>query len=90
MLYMVIEEFKEGAVPVYARFREKGRKAPDGLHYENSWVTSDMRRCYQVMETDDPRLLKQWTEQWDDIIDFEIVPILTSSEAASIVRRGLD
>jgi hypothetical protein len=38
-LYMVIEHFKGGdAVPVYRRFRERGRLAPQGLSYVSSWV----------------------------------------------------
>jgi hypothetical protein len=33
MLYMVIEEFKEGVIPVYRRFRDRGRMTPHGLGY---------------------------------------------------------
>jgi hypothetical protein len=61
MLYMVIETFRGGdAVPVYRRFRDHGRLAPEGLRYVASWVTEDLRRCYQVMECDDPALLERW------------------------------
>jgi hypothetical protein len=38
-MYMVIENFKNGdAVPVYRRFRDRGRMAPAGLVYVSSWV----------------------------------------------------
>ena len=58
MLYMVIETFRDGdPVPVYKRFRDRGRLMPDGIVYRGSWVTEDLRRCYQVMECDDRRLL---------------------------------
>jgi hypothetical protein len=51
MLYMVVEHFRNGdPVPVYARFRARGRLAPAGLTYVTSWVTADLSRCYQVME----------------------------------------
>jgi len=84
MLYMVIEHFRDGdARPVYQRFRDKGRLAPDGLTYVASWVTSDLRHCYQVMECDDPALLRQWIDQWKDIVDFEVIPVVTSPEAAA-------
>ena len=60
-LYMVVERFRDGdAVPVYRRFRDRGRLAPDGLAYVGSWVDGEMARCYQLMETDDPALLDQW------------------------------
>jgi hypothetical protein len=83
MLYMVIEHFKGDPVPVYRRFRDRGRLAPDGLKYVNSWVTADLQRCYQVMECDDRRLLQEWIDQWKDLVDFEVVPVVTSAEAAS-------
>lgn len=84
MLYMVIEHFRNGdAAPVYRRFREQGRLAPEGLRYVASWVTRDLKHCYQVMETDDPALLAEWTSRWEDLVDFEIVPVVTSAEAAT-------
>jgi hypothetical protein len=83
MLFMVIERFRGGdAVPVYRRFRERGRLAPDGLTYVNSWVTEDLTRCYQVMACDDRALLDEWIARWSDLVDFEVVPVVTSAEAA--------
>lgn len=90
MLYMIVEHFRDGdAVPVYRRFRDRGRLAPDGLRYVSSWVTSDLRHCYQVMECDDERLLDEWMNQWRDIVDFERIPVMTSAEAASAVAPHL-
>lgn len=86
MLFMVIEHFRAGRAPeVYRRFRERGRMAPEGLHYVASWVDLDFKRCFQVMETDDATLIKQWTANWDDLVDFEIVPVRTSAEAAAVM-----
>ena len=90
MLYMVIEHFRDGdARPVYRRFRDQGRLAPDGLEYISSWVTSDMRTCYQVMQCDDVRLLEQWMDAWRDIVDFEFVPVMTSADAARAMAPRL-
>jgi len=86
MLYLVIEKFKNGdASLVYSRYRQKGRLAPDGLKYISSWVTTDIARCYQIMECEDPRLLDQWIAEWSDLVDFEIIPVITSAEAAMLV-----
>jgi hypothetical protein len=88
MLFMVIETFRTGdAAAVYRRFREQGRLAPDGLHYVSSVVTEDLRRCFQVMECDDPALLAQWIARWDDLIAFEVVPVITSAAAAALASR---
>ena len=90
MLFMVIETFRDGdARPVYRRFRERGRLAPDGLGYVASWVTDDMRRCFQVMECEDPALLEAWMAEWRDIVDFDVVPVMTSAAAAAAIAHEL-
>lgn len=89
MLYMIIERFKhQNAAPVYQRFRERGRLAPEGLTYVSSWVDAELHRCFQVMETDDRRLLDQWMANWEDLVEFEVIPVLTSAEAASKVAES--
>jgi len=86
MLFMVIERFRDGnPVPVYARYRAQGRLAPAGLTYVNSWVTEDMTTCYQVMECADRALLDEWMRAWRDLVDFEVVPVITSTDAAARV-----
>ena len=80
MLYLVIESFRDGdPIPVYRRFRDQGRLMPDGLSYVSSWITEDLNRCYQVMETADRRLLDLWMEQWSDLMEFTVIPVLTST-----------
>jgi len=89
-LYMVVEHFKNGdPVPVYQRFRDRGRLAPEGLVYVSSWVDTKLERCYQVMETADPALLNQWLDHWRDLVDFEVYPVITSAEAAARVAPRL-
>ena len=86
MLYMIIERYRNGDPrPVYNRFRERGRLAPSGLEYVSSWVTTDHATCFQVMQTNDRGLLDQWIEQWRDIVDFEVIPVVTSAEVAAAV-----
>jgi hypothetical protein len=86
VLFLVIETFRDGdAVPVYRRFRDRGRIAPEGLHYVASWVTDDLRRCFQVMECADRALLDRWIDQWRDLVDFEVLPVVSSAEAQARV-----
>jgi hypothetical protein len=89
-LYMIVEHFKGGdAVPIYRRFREKGRMAPDGLVYVSSWVDEGMTRCYQVMEAPSRALLEEWIANWSDIVDFEVWPVITSKEAVERIGPRL-
>jgi hypothetical protein len=87
---MIIEHFKKGdPLPVYRRFRDRGRLAPDGLRYVTSWVTTDFRRCFQVMECDDIEDLEAWIANWRDVTDFEVVPVVTSKEAQEALAPRL-
>ena len=88
MLYIVIESFKD-AVAVYRRFRDRGRMAPDGLSYVNSWVTPDLKRCYQVMECADRSQLDAWMARWNDLVEFEVVALITSAEAFEKIKPRL-
>lgn len=90
MLFMIIERFKNrDPVPVYRKFRDKGRMAPEGLTYVSSWVTDDMDRCYQVMECDDRRILDEWMTRWSDVTDFEVIPVVTSAQAVERIAPRL-
>ena len=81
-LYMVVEHFKnKDAVSVYRRFRDRGRMVPDGVVYVSSWVDQNLERCYQLMETSNRLLLDKWMANWNDLIDFEVHPVVTSKEA---------
>ena len=86
MLYMVVESFRNrDPNPVYRRFRDRGRMAPDGLRYVSSWVDEKLERCFQLMETDDRALLDEWMANWSDVVDFEVYPVISSAEAAERV-----
>ena len=88
MRYLVIETYRHGPDPVYARAAELGRLLPDGLVYVDSWIDArDLGRCWQLMEADDPALFEPWIAAWEDLVDFEIVPVVDSAAAAARVRR---
>ena len=80
MLFMVIEHFKRDALLIGKRFKQKGRMLPERVIYHASWVDSTGTRCFQIMEAPQLESLNRWVSRWDDLIDFEIVPVLTSAE----------
>ena len=83
MRYMVIETYAQGPGPVYARAAERGRMLPQGLDYLESWIEErSLDRCFQLMETNNPSLFDQWIANWSDLVKFEIVPVISSAEAA--------
>jgi hypothetical protein len=90
MLFMVIEHYgPRKAVEVYRRFRDHGRLAPEGVQYIASWTDHEFRRCFQVMQATSEAKLREWTKNWEDLTEFEIVPVRTSEEAASAIAPQL-
>jgi Protein of unknown function (DUF3303) len=87
MLFMVIERFKDrDAKAVYRRLRDQGRGVPEGLRYVGSWIEASLARCFQLMECDDARLLQQWVAFWGDLVEFEIVPVVPSTETRATIE----
>ena len=88
LFYMIVEHYRgNDPRPVYKRFREQGRLAPQGVEYVGSWVDTGLGRCFQVMQSPNEALLKEWMSRWQDLVDFEFWPVLTSAEAAEKVAR---
>ena len=81
MLFMVIERFSDEKRDAMAeRFRRHGRLLPDGVVYQASWIDEAGSQCYQVMQAESRALLNEWIARWSDLVDFEVVPVVTSAE----------
>ena len=90
MKYMIIETFKGGdPLPIYRRARQQGRMIPDGLTFVDSWVDAALSRCFQVMECDEPTLLDTWIENWSDLVDFEVIEVLSTTEVVNQLETRL-
>jgi mannose-1-phosphate guanylyltransferase len=86
MLYMIIEKFHTGkAKALYDRFDENGRMLPEGVSYINSWIDEQISICYQVMESDSDEKIHQWISKWNDIVDFEVIPVISSADVKAKV-----
>jgi uncharacterized protein DUF3303 len=79
MLFMVIERFSD-VVAIGERFQMKGRMLPEAVTYQASWVSSSGNLCYQLMEAPSEEALRPWLAAWGDLVEFEVVPVVTSSE----------
>ena len=87
---MIVERFKEqDPVPVYRRFRDRGRLAPTGVRYISSWVDEKLERCFQLMEAEDVVYLDEWIGNWSDLVDFEVYPVISSQEAVEKIAPRL-
>jgi hypothetical protein len=59
------------------------------LEYVSSWIDLEFKTCYQLMRTEDVSLFAAWTNAWQGLIEFEIVPVRTSAEAAQVIAPQL-
>jgi hypothetical protein len=81
MLFMVVERFKDGKrCAIGERFQRQGRMLPPDVIYHASWVDVTGTCCFQVMEALRRELIDDWVRCWDDLVDFEVVPVLTSAD----------
>ena len=65
-----------------------GRMLPHDVNYRASWVDPRGARCFQVVEARDSESLDAWVSCWDDLIDFEIVPVESSTEFWARTQPG--
>jgi PAS domain S-box-containing protein len=87
-LYMVVERFKD-ATQVYQRLWENGRILPNGLVLVSAWFDENVERSYRLMQTQDRRQLDEWMANWDDLIDFEVYPVITPEKAGEKVAARM-
>lgn len=81
VLLMVIEHFRDGnATRVHERFVARGRMLPDGVVYHASWIDPARTRCFQLMEAPSAAAIQPWIAAWSDIVEFEVIPVVTSAE----------
>jgi hypothetical protein len=62
---------------------------PDGVRYVSSWVDLDFTRCFQLMEAESAEALEPWIAKWKDLVDFDVIPVRTSAEAAEAIASRL-
>jgi hypothetical protein len=87
---MIIERFKnQDPGPVYRRFRDRGRLAPEGLRYVSSWVNEKLDSCFQLMEAEDGKLVDEWIGHWNDLVEFEVYPVISSEKAVERISSRL-
>ncbi|HYC65442.1 MAG TPA: DUF3303 family protein [Reyranellaceae bacterium] len=87
MLFMVVEKFKkQDGKAVYRKLRDKGRGLPDGLKFVSSYVAADLSRCFQLMEADDVTLFQRWIAEGQDLVEFEVVPVVEGKDTRAALE----
>ena len=86
---MIIERFHAGKEKaMYRRFAEKGRMLPEGVSYINSWINESITVGYQLMESEFVEALQEWIDKWKDLVEFEVVQVISSEQAKEKVFKN--
>ncbi len=87
--FMIIENYKPGKTEeIYNRFKEKGRMIPEGVEFVDSWIEENLQKCYQVMRSESESGIYEWIDNWKDLVDFEVIPVMDSSQASEASMKN--
>ncbi len=87
---MVVEKFKnQDGKAVYRKLRDSGRALPEGLKFVSSYVSADLSRCFQLMETDDVTLFQRWIADWQSVVEFEVIPVVEGKDTRAAIEELL-
>ena len=87
---MVVEKFKnQDGKAVYRKLRDGGRALPEGLKFISSYVSADLSRCFQLMETDDVTLFQRSIADWQSVAEFEVVPVVEGKDTRAAIEQLL-
>ena len=82
--YMIIENYKLGKTEeIYHRFSEHGRMLPSGVEFVQLGRRKSYK-CYQIMKSESVEKLQEWIDNWKDLVDFDVIPVINSEEASKI------
>lgn len=89
MHFMIVETFRsEDAKAIYMKARDQGRGMPEGLQSVHSWVSANLEHCFQVVVCDHVAALQSWVAHWSDLIQFEIIPVISGKETSDLLLNN--
>ncbi len=61
---------------MYKQRAEKGRMLPENTKLLSEWMEAAGGRVWALVETDDVMALLQWATAWNNLADYEFVPVV--------------
>lgn len=66
-----------------ARFQEAGAQPPANVKLIGRWHALT-GHGWTVAESDDPIALGKWAEEWNDVLDMQITPVIGDQQLATV------
>ena len=77
LTYRLESETRDEAI---ARFKTTGGRTPKGAQLWGRWTTADLHGGFALLESYDIKALVEFTLDWSDLMDLEIVPLIEDDE----------
>jgi hypothetical protein len=86
MHFLTIWTFRpEHANSAIERFGETGAPPPEGVNMLARWHDVAGKRGFALSETDDPVAIAKWCHGWNDLLSFEIVPVINDEQLGAVL-----
>jgi hypothetical protein len=90
MKFMLTFSIKPGGAKRYeaiARFQKTGGMLPTGATLLGRWTRVDFSGGFDLLESEDPKALTEFSLMWSDLMELSIVPVLEDQDLAEILKR---
>lgn len=67
------------------RFKSTGALPPAGVTMKGRWHSINGNGGFMLAESSDPEAIGKWIQDWSDLLTFEITPVLTDEQVASLI-----
>jgi hypothetical protein len=70
-----------------ARFKKTGGQPPAGAKLLGRWTRADLSGGFELLESEDPKVLAEFAFMWSDLMELTITPVLEDQEVTEVLRR---
>jgi Domain of unknown function (DUF3303) len=86
MLFMIQWTFAcEHRDAANARFKAGGAPPPEGVKMLGRWHTVGGGKGVLICESTDATAIGKWMQEWNDLLKFEVAPVLDDAGVAAIL-----
>jgi hypothetical protein len=87
MLTFTTTPDKEKRNEAIARFLKTGGQPPKGAKLLGRWTRLDFSQGYDLLESDDPKVLIEFALAWNDVMQIEIVPVIEDQGLSEVLKQ---
>jgi hypothetical protein len=67
------------------RFMSTGAMPPEGVAMHGRWHCAEGLAGFMIAEAESAVALAKWTQDWTDLLEFEITPVVNDEEMMGVI-----